>query len=189
MTATTTMPSHPDVSQSDIDRANSELAELGRLEAQIESRQARLNLDVAKLAEEAQSDVRGTLERIATLEASLKEFAFAHREALTKQGRTKSIKFPAGVLSWVNRKASIDIPDANATINELRERKMLRRFAVQVWKPVKDRMQENLALAETLQTVTVNRAEGEDFKIKPNALEIARVPDLRDPKAPDQVAA
>jgi phage host-nuclease inhibitor protein Gam len=88
-----------DIPQTDAE-ADALLAEYSRIESAVATAEATMNeaLAAAKIIHE--NAARPFLERRRQIYDALNAFAGAHRSRLTDEGKTKTVKFPAGEFGW-----------------------------------------------------------------------------------------
>lgn len=157
---------------SDQDEANAAIAEIGI------AQRKRAEINTAMNAELA--IVRARYEEAAAPHATvIKDFgkgiqiwAEANRIALTRDGRTKTIKLAAGEFSWRTRPPSVRITGEGIVIEALK-RMGLERFIRR-----KEEVDKNAILADpdaVRDIKGVSIKQGEDFIIKPFATEIEEV--------------
>jgi len=73
-------------------------------------------------------------------------------------GKSKTARFRTGTMERRSLKESVDIPDAKATIAELRRRRLLKRFGKRVWTLVVGEMNKDIPAMRTLKTVRIRPA-------------------------------
>lgn len=126
--------------------------------------QACLNDALQRVRADFEADARPHAERMTELMKGIQLFCEANRQALTKDGKTKTVGFATGEVSWRLRPPSIVIRGADKLIEWL-QGNGLERFIRTKREPDKDALGRELELAVTLPGVSVSQRE--DFICRP----------------------
>lgn len=168
------MPSHPDVPADKITDANAKLARCATIDAELETIDAELNAEIARLAEKAQRRAQELVDELAELNADLKEFGEEHREALTKGGKVKTIKFPAGELAWRSSTESLEVEDKDAAIRYMLQYGNLKELLEIEYKLPKDELKRQWDRVKNVPGLRLVPGGAESFLIKPSKARVAR---------------
>jgi phage host-nuclease inhibitor protein Gam len=142
--------------------------ELGRIEAGLNDR-------VAKLKESAEAAATPLRERIEGLTEGLRTWADANRQAITGGGKTKTVDLGTGVISWRLRPPKVSLPrkpEALAEIIEKLKAMALQRFVRTTEEVNREAMRAEPELARTVPGIKIGSA-GEDFAVEPFEVALA----------------
>jgi phage host-nuclease inhibitor protein Gam len=156
-----------------MEEADALLAELGRLERERRLVQVALDERIAAAKQRAETEALLLGPTIESLMARLQAWAEANRQALTKGGRVKTVKMPAGQISWREGRPRLVVSDEASAVEALRQRGEdgLLRVVTSVDKAA---LLLRPAAAEGLPGVAIV-TPGEEFVAKPVALPLAEV--------------
>ena len=154
----------------DRDEANTFLAEIGRLQREVAAEQGRLNASIADAKTAAEAAVKPLQARIEDLSRGLQLWAEANRALLTADGRTKTVKLPAGDVSWRHRPPRVTIRDAEKVLGLLIGN--LRRFVRSKEEIDKEAILREPEAVASVSGITVGSV-GEDFVIEPVEMPLA----------------
>ena len=161
---TTTSTDNLPVPGSKADAAE-QLAQIGTLRRSIDARKGEADNQIAAISAEVDKSLEADRERLGALEAGLVKFCQDNRDELTDGGKTKTIKFASGRVSFRNRPMSVSIRKTVDVIARLRALN-LDRF-IRVKEEVnKDAMLEEPKAASAIEGVTIKSA-GEEVLIDP----------------------
>jgi phage host-nuclease inhibitor protein Gam len=161
------------VPQSDAE-AMEAIARIGKLQREVARIEASLNDAIAKAteaAEKAAAPLRADTE--AAIEG-LKIYCEANRARLTDGGKTKTVEFATGKVSWRNRPASVKLRDKVEEIVARLKALKLARFIREKEEVDKDAMLKEPDVARTVAGVSIG-SEGEDFAVEPLEAELKEV--------------
>ena len=160
------------------DEVNTLIHEIGEEQRSRQAIQAQLDAAIAKLKATAEADAREHNEAIAEKIARVHAWCLANREEITDDGKTKTVKFGAGEVSWRSRPPGVTlvrgvkVEDVISALQQLGKRfaKFLR------WKVElnKEAILEDPALARIVPGIRIG-STGEDFTVKPIALQLEEV--------------
>jgi phage host-nuclease inhibitor protein Gam len=156
-----------------MDEADALLAELGRLERERRLIQAALDEKVAAAKKDAEDQALLLGPQMQALTARLQAWAEANRQTLTKGGKTKTVKLPAGTIAWKLGRPSLTVADEAAAIAKLRAlgRPELLRVVAALDKAAL--LERPMVVAQLPGVAIVT--PGEEFKAKPLKLPLAEV--------------
>lgn len=126
--------------------------------------EATMNDELLKVRAGYEGDAKAHKERMDELMKGVQLYCEANRQMLTKDGRTKTVSFATGDVSWRLRPPSIVIRNAAALIEVLKAR-MLTRFLRIKEEIDREALGKDLDVARELPGVTVSQKE--DFVVKP----------------------
>lgn len=158
------------VPQSDAE-AMSALKRIGDVSRLIARIEATCNDEVAKLTEAAGTESAPLREQQQALIDGLKTYCEANRERLT-EGKTKTIVFTTGTVSWRNRPASVKLRGKIEVIIERLKAAALDRFIRTKEEVDKDAMLADAEAAKAIAGVKIS-SDGEDFFVEPIEADIA----------------
>lgn len=178
-----------DVPQS-IDEANALLAEYGELFNEAAHIEADMNAALAKAKSDAEEQAKPVAERMLQVFDALNAYAGAHRKDLTQDGKTKTVKLPAGEIGWRMNPPSVKwksgfngekiVAGIKALIDDVVIKTLqdaerlgsLRGFIRTKEEPNKDAMGDNPDLAREIPGVKIG-SSGEQFFLAPFGAELA----------------
>ena len=145
--------------------AAEQLAQIGTLRRAIDARKGKADNQIAAITAEVDRSLEADRERLGALEQGLVKFCQDNRDELTQGGKTKTVKFASGRVSFRNRPMSVSVRKAADVIARLRALK-LDRF-IRIKEEVnKDAMREEADVASAVDGVTV-KSSGEEVLIEP----------------------
>ncbi len=167
-------PSDPDwiPTPNSNEQCNEYIAKLAGLQDQIRSIEALRDEVCASAKTLAEETLQPLQKRLAETFAAIEAYATANRDLLTNEGKTKTVRMPAGTLSWRDRPASVKLKSKWSwdklvahvlTLSEMMQTTFLR---------TKHEIDKNAVLAaapdlvKDLKGVKVESA-GEDFSVDP----------------------
>ena len=133
-------------------------------------------VSAAKLQAEGEAAIIAA--EIETATRGLQIWAEAHRQKLTKDGATKTVKMPSGEIAWRLRPASIAIRDAKAVLATLLGDRKLGRFVRTKHEIDKDALLKEPEAAAAIEGVTV-KTGAEDFIVTPTGMAMAAETEAR----------
>lgn len=98
------------------------LGQLGEIRRKCDGGRASLDRMISALSEALATDLAPLLARAAEIESALRAWAEANREALTRGGRTKTVKLVTGEVAWRVGPARLRVEDEAAAVRALIER-------------------------------------------------------------------
>lgn len=154
------------------DEANEAVAEIGRLQRDRTRIEADMNADLASVRAQYEGKAKPLGEQITQLTRGVHVWAEANRDALTGNGRTKTVKLASGEISWRMRPPSVAVRGMAAVIEALKALK-LKRFI-----RVREELDKEAVLADpdavgSVKGISITQRE--DFVIKPDATELEEV--------------
>ena len=158
-----------------VDALIHEIGEHQRLRRAIE---LSLGGDIADLKAAAEAKAKPHAESIAEKMGQVHAWCLANRDEITEDGRTKTVRFGNGEVSWRNRPPRVALArgikaeDLVATLRQLGRK--FRKFLRLKIELNKEAMLEDPDLARTVPGVRIGSV-GEDFTVKPVALELEEV--------------
>jgi phage host-nuclease inhibitor protein Gam len=161
------------VPQSD-DAADALLKEYGATVTLLEVIEARLDSALAGVKMHYEGEAKPHQERLKTMFKQLFAWGAAHRDRLTDQGKSKTVKLPAGAIGWRNRPPSVKwkkgfkVEDIVQAIKDAGMRRFLRLTSA----PNKERMLEEPDAAAMIKGVVIGSA-GEEFFVAPFGADLA----------------
>jgi phage host-nuclease inhibitor protein Gam len=134
--------------------------------------EATMNDELLKVRAGYESDAKAHKERMDELMKGVQLYCEANRALITKDGKTKTVSFATGEVSWRLRPPSIVIRNAAALVEVLKAR-LLTRFLRVKEEIDREAMGKDLDIARELPGVTVSQKE--DFVVKPFESELEEV--------------
>ena len=159
------------VPQSDTEAASA-LARIGVLARDIARIECTCNDAVSKLTEDAGVKAAPLREREELLIEGLKTYCEANRDRLTEGGRSKTIVFATGAISWRTRPASVKLRDKVEVIVERIKALKLIAFLRTKEEINKEAMLADQETAKSVTGVSI-ASDGEDFFVEPLEVNIA----------------
>ena len=152
------------------------IAELGRERRKLDGIELGLKQSTAELKDKAEGAAAPVKERIALLAQQVEAYCAAHRERLTDGGKTKTVEFAAGTVSWRQRPAAVSFK-RGTKVDEvlafvLGAGARFRKFVRISRELNKEAMLAAPELATEIPGVSIGSG-GETFAIEPAALAIA----------------
>jgi phage host-nuclease inhibitor protein Gam len=154
------------------DEAAEMIAELGRHDRAVQMIEAAMNDALAKLKADAAERAKDHEIKAKALMQGLLLYCTANRDALTDNGKTKTIDFLTGTAAWRFKPASVRISGGEEDLIKLIADKGgdYLNFLRQKTEIDRDAMLKNKELARTLAGVTIGSG-GETFTVEPFAQE------------------
>lgn len=143
------------------------IAQIGDKKREIEGLQAEAEEKITSIKLNLTERIEILGESIFELLDGLFVYADANRERLT-EGKTKTIKFTTGTISWRMTPPKVNIRDNDKVIEQL-EKMGLERFIRTSKEPNKESMLEEKEVAEGVKGVTITQHE--EFVVKPDSIE------------------
>jgi phage host-nuclease inhibitor protein Gam len=162
-----------DLPQTD-DEADTLLAEYGRHFNLVAGIETRMNDTLASIKERFENDAAPHQARMKEIFDALNAFAGTHRKRLTDNGKTKTVKLPAGELGWRLAPASVRLKRGfswDAVVAWLQANHM-KSFLRLKYEPNKDAMLADPERAGAIEGITIGSA-GEAFFIEPFGAELS----------------
>jgi phage host-nuclease inhibitor protein Gam len=149
---------------------------VGDLRLKLQALETGMNTELAEVKARYEMDAAPIQEQLDMLEAGIEAFCDAYRPELTDGGKTKTVKFGNGEVSWRNRPAGVSFKrnTKKETIVAwlLAAEKKFMRFLRVEHKLNKEAMLDAPELAAEVPGVRISSA-GEKFEIKPFGAELA----------------
>lgn len=155
----------------DDSEARSAIREIGDLSRQIARAEADLNDAIAALQEEVGHRVEPLQARVLELTQGVQMFCEVNRDRLTNGGKTKTVRWTTGEVSWRLRPAKVSLRKVEEVIAEIKRLGLARKFLRQKEEVNKEAMLSDPERARTVPGVTIG-SEGEDFQIEPFETEL-----------------
>lgn len=157
---------------------NALIYEIGEHQRLRQAIQDKLDADVAALKKAAESTAKVQSDSIAEKLGQVHAWCLAHRDEITDDGKTKTVKFGNGEVSWRNRPPGVwlargmKVEDVIASLQKLGKR--FAHFLRPKVELDKEAMLKDPELARAVPGVRIGSA-GEDFTVKPVALQLEEV--------------
>lgn len=151
---------------------NTAVADIGTAQRERERIQAEMNDNLAAVRAEYEAMAKPHADRIAELTQGVKVYCEAHRDELTRGGRTKTARLATGEISWRTRPPSVMVRGVEAVIDALRRLKLDRFLRT------KTELDKEAVLAEPDAVSAIKGlsiSQKEDFVIKPDSTELEEV--------------
>jgi len=155
-----------------LEDVNAAIAEIGHCQRTRDVIQAAMNEDLAKRRSTFETEAKPYADRIAELTRGVATYCEAHRDELTKGGKTKTARLATGEVSWRMRPPSVVMRGAQAVIETLKKLKLDRFLRVKI------ELDKEAVLAEPeavdgIKGLSISQKE--DFVIKPDSTELEEV--------------
>lgn len=154
------------------DEVNQAIADIGVAQRERERIQAAMNDDLANIRARYEEAAKPHAERIQALTQGVATWCEAHRDELTKGGRTKTAKLATGEVSWRTRPPSVNVRGKEAVIAALRKLGLDRFLRIKV-DVDKDAILRERAAIEGVRGLSISQKE--DFIVKPDSTELEEV--------------
>lgn len=152
---------------------NEKIAELGRNERIRDKITLEMNEVIAKTKDRYADDVKKYDDKITELQSGIAAYCEVHRDELTEGGKSKSVKLPAGMISWRICPPSCRITKPEVVL-ELLKKKGLHRFI-----RTKEEVSKDMVLAEPVAVASIKGitiiSGKEELSIEPDREELERV--------------
>jgi phage host-nuclease inhibitor protein Gam len=145
--------------------ANVLLVRVGAIQRDLAVIRTALDEAVAHAKSQAETEAAPLAAEMEALTAGLQIWAEANRQALTDQGRSKTVQLPAGEIAWRQRPPSVRLRDTAGVLAAIAQLG-LERFIRRREEVDKDAMLREPAVAATIPGVSIGSA-GEDFIVSP----------------------
>lgn len=169
--AKTKIETNKDIPQSRSE-LNEKIAELGRNERMREKITIEMNEQIAKVKARYADDAKDYDLKIESLQKGISAYCEVHRDELTDNGKTKTVKLPAGTLSWRVCPPSCRLSKPEAIMESLKS-KGLSRFI-----RIKEEISKDLILADpeavaSVKGITIIKGK-EELSIEPDKEELEK---------------
>lgn len=151
---------------------NDAVAEIGAAQRERTRIETEMNDALAEVRANSELLAKPYAQRIADLSQGVKVYCEAHRDELTKGGRTKTARLATGEISWRMRPPSVVVRGMEAVVDALRRLKQDRFLRV------KTELDKDAILAEPEAVAAIKGlsiSQKEDFVIKPDSTELEEV--------------
>lgn len=151
------------------------IAQIGEAQRARENLTVCMNAELAEIKRKYEEEAAPHAAVISTMQKGIQIYCEANRMDLTKDGRTKTVRFGAGEVSWRMRPRAVTIRGAEAVV------KLLKKLGLTDFVRTKEEVDKTKILAAPdaealLEGVTgISIGQGEDFVVKPFASEIEEV--------------
>ena len=153
--------------------ANDYVKRIGRAQRDRDHLEIVMNDELAMIKTTYEEKAAPYKSMIEDLTNGLHVYCAANREELTKGGKSKTYKFPAGEINWRRRPPKVTIKGAEAVIKRLLAGG-LKQFLRQKITINKEAMLADPKAAEAVEGVSIG-SDGEDFVITPFETELEEV--------------
>ena len=154
------------VPQTDED-AISAIAEIGRLQRQVDALKVELDDKISGLKEEYGHQITPLSQTLKARQEGLKAYCEANRDRLTNGGKVKFHQFATGRISWRLRPAKVSLRGVDGVIAAIQSLGLGARFLRTKHEVRKDALLEERETALTIPGVAIG-TEGEDFIVEPD---------------------
>lgn len=148
------------------------IAELGRRQRERERIQSEMNDRLAEVRSEYERQAKPHADRISELTRGVATWCEAHREELTKGGKTKTCRFSTGEVSWRMRPPSVAVRGTEAVIAALKKLGLDRFLRVKM-EVDKDAVLRDPDAVKTVRGLSISQRE--DLVIKPDETQLEEV--------------
>lgn len=148
------------------------IAEIGAAQRRREAVMTAMNDELAAVKQRHEDQAAPDGAVIKDLGAGVQIWCEAHREDLSRNGRTKTAKFAAGEISWRTRPPRVSVRGEGIVIEALK-RLGLERFIRRKEEIDKAAILADAGAVDGIKGLSIS--QGEDFVIKPFATEIEQV--------------
>jgi phage host-nuclease inhibitor protein Gam len=152
----------------DMAGANVLLVRIGTIQRDMVLIQTALDESAAAAKARAEAEAKPLATELEGLIKGLQIWAEANRQALTDQGRSKTVQLPAGTIAWRQRPPSVRLRDAAGVLVAMATLG-LHRFIRTREEPDKEAMLREPLVAASIPGVSIGSA-GEDFVVTPVAV-------------------
>ena len=150
----------------DDSEAREAIREIGDVNRQALRLEAEMNDAIAGLQQDYGARVAPLTDRVRQLTEGLQMYAEVNRDRLTRGGKTKTVEFATGKISWRLRPAKVSLKKIEEVIERIRAAGLTERFLRTKVEVNRDAMLEDRATASALKGVTIG-SDGEDFAVEP----------------------
>jgi len=155
-----------------LEDVNAAIAEIGSRQRERARIEAAMNDKIAAVRAAWEAEAHPHALRIAELTRGVATYCEAHRDELTKGGKTKTARLATGEVSWRMRPPSVVMRGAQAVIETLKKLKLDRFLRVKI------ELDKEAVLAEPeavdgIKGLSISQKE--DFVIKPDSTELEEV--------------
>jgi phage host-nuclease inhibitor protein Gam len=154
------------------DEAAHYVREIGDLRRAVVRCETAMNDEIALIKEFYDLRAAPMREGIERRVEGLKMWAEANRDALTQNGRTKTVDLGTGQIAWRSRPPKVTIRGGIEMLVETLRRLGLQRFVRVKEEPNREAMLAEPDVARTVPGVAIG-SEGEDFVVEPLEVELA----------------
>lgn len=155
-----------------LEEVNGAIAEIGVHQRDRKRIETEMQADLAAARARYEADAAPHADKIKELSQGVQVFCEAHRGELTKDGKTKTIKFAAGEVSWRMRPPSIVVRGTDAVISALRRLKLDRFLRTKVELDKSAMLNEPQAL-DGIRGIVVSQRE--DFVLRPFSTQLEEI--------------
>lgn len=151
---------------------NDAIVEIGQRQRDRDRIEADMNADLAATRKKYEDQARPHADRIKDLAAGVQTYCEAHRDELTRGGKTKTAKLASGEVSWRMRPPSVAVRGMAAVVDALKKLKLAR------FVRTKEELDKEAVLADPDAVTAVKGisiTQREDFVIKPFSTELEEV--------------
>jgi phage host-nuclease inhibitor protein Gam len=150
-----------------IEEVDTLVAYIGDLTRSIDSLKKKLAKDVQLITTDIGKEIAPIQEELDAAIWAVTTYSEVHRQELTKNGKTKTVKLRSGRLRWFFAKKIVDVSNEEQAIEyTLRRRALKRRFIQTKHTLLKNALLKDPALAATIPGVSFHQEER--FSIEPN---------------------
>lgn len=154
------------------EEVNRAIADIGVAQRERERIQAQMNDDLANIRARYEEAAKPHAERIQALTQGVAAWCEAHRDELTKGGRTKTAKLATGEVSWRTRPPSVSVRGKEAVIDALRKLGLDRFLRIKTDLDREAMLREPDAI-DGVRGLSISQRE--DFVVKPDMTELEEV--------------
>ena len=153
------------------EEADNAIREIGNVQRIVAKIEADMIGRLSDLKSEYEAEAAPSMARLTELRGAVQTYCEANRGRLTRNGRRKTVKFPAGKVEWRARPPSVSLRGVGDIIKHLKDSPGLRRFL-----RIKEEVNKEALLAEPraaagIEGVTI-KSGLEDFAITPFGAEL-----------------
>lgn len=160
-----------DVPQS-VAEVNEAIVEIGQRQRDRDRIEADMNADLAAIRKRYEDKARPHAERIKDLAGGVQTYCEAHRDELTRGGKTKTAKLASGEVSWRMRPPSVAVRGMASVVDALKKLKLDRFLRVKT-EVDKEAILADPDAVDAIKGISISQRE--DFVIKPFSTELEEV--------------
>ena len=154
------------------DDVNALISTIGWAQRERAKIEAEMNQALADVRERFEAKAKPYAEAIAQHSRGIAAFCEAHRDELTKEGKTKTVRFASGEVSWRLRPPSVAIRGIDVVIDAFR-RLGLTKFLREKVEVDKEAILRDPDAVRTIKGITISQRE--DFVVKPDETALEEV--------------
>lgn len=151
---------------------NDAIVEIGQRQRDRDRIEADMNAELAAVRKSYEDQAHPHAERIKDLASGVQTYCEAHRDELTKGGKTKTAKLASGEVSWRMRPPSVAVRGMAAVVDALKKLK-LTRFIRTKEELDKEAVLADPSAVDAIKGISIQQKE--DFVIKPFSTELEEV--------------